>query len=250
MAASSSYPTRSSDRARNAATQIPTTFRTSPGGAGAPGGNGGTYVDKQINNYNTIPSPVSTLFHVTTEVSLVSPRSEGLGVFFVVYNYFLNAPTLTASQSNLITSFTIENADNVPRTIKAYALDLGPSKDGPWTRLCPLSLSTGVLFFGNNTSALTEFDIWTNSLERQIGQPISPHSTVRGWSLWEYPANLPAFPANVFRFEIRDAANIITFAIIESDINQRELGEGMPLKPVYNRVNLSHHAFRLWDQCR
>src|SRR5271155_1785314 len=30
MAASSSYPTRSSDRARNAATQISTTFRTSP----------------------------------------------------------------------------------------------------------------------------------------------------------------------------------------------------------------------------
>jgi hypothetical protein len=30
MAASSSYPTRSSDRARNAATQISTAFRTSP----------------------------------------------------------------------------------------------------------------------------------------------------------------------------------------------------------------------------
>jgi hypothetical protein len=30
MAASSSYPTRSSDRARNAATQISTTLRTSP----------------------------------------------------------------------------------------------------------------------------------------------------------------------------------------------------------------------------
>src|SRR5271154_2747695 len=36
MAASSSYPTRSSDRARNAATQISTTFRTSPVFLGSP----------------------------------------------------------------------------------------------------------------------------------------------------------------------------------------------------------------------
>jgi hypothetical protein len=206
--------------------------------------------DRQEEQSAEIPKP----FYVTQGPAFVTPATNRLGqmtAFAVTYPYLNARSSLHISAINLALFVTVENMQAVPSMIEAYSLENAQSVDGPWTALCPVILSGGQLMYLADLSHVYSFDI-NNALELElIGQQISEHSTVAGWTFWECPPSLTVCYKRFLRFTIRDAAGKIGETVL-TPIKPRphELStQASFLKRKAGPLDFNNLTLIPWNQC-
>src|ERR1700732_4347676 len=75
---------------------------------------------------------------------------------------------------HLIAFFTIENTQSVPATIESYSLEGSASSNGPWRKLCPISLEGASVYTftapppSGGIQDVVPLDFSNNSLEKRL----------------------------------------------------------------------------------
>jgi hypothetical protein len=158
---------------------------------------------------------------------------------------------------HLIAFFTIENTQSVPATIESYSLEGSASPNGPWRKLCPISLAGASVYTftalppSGGIQDVVPLDFSKNSLEILLmTRRMGPHETISGWAFWDCT---PWCDQKVFRFNVRDAAGLEASVVLSSPYRSAELGLQNSFFPLAKRdalhTDLTKPSFRVWNPC-
>jgi hypothetical protein len=146
--------------------------------------------------------PYPTVLVVTPSRSLSfafhqGPRGPLSPMVFVV-----RSGQNVASSMNLLLYLTFQNISPHPKLIVGYGLEIAPDANGPWTRLCPVTITdVGKIYWINAVTDrlnMKEANELSNedAIDRKIiEKPIPADGTVWGWTAWEFPQFRSYFPA-------------------------------------------------------